>query len=163
MAKSKVKCPKCRKKLIDVASNYKACSNLDCDYSHNNSSKNSLYFPYFIFEDSRNHDFYQFNDIHDYKEEYDQLLFFSNHQDYLTRYEYRKETDFIEESLFENNKKKKFKRFLNELNVDERIIENKYRLINEGRQLEDKNPKEAFEYYKSIKNNNLFKNDYCFL
>ena len=58
MAKKRKTCPKCRKKLFNIESNYKACSNINCDYTSLDSEIGSIYFPYFMYEDSRTPDLY---------------------------------------------------------------------------------------------------------
>lgn len=161
MAKKRKTCPKCRRKLFNIESNYKACSNINCDYTSLDSEIGSIYFPYFMYEDSRTPDLYSIDTIeNDYNEDYDSYLFFSNPPDYITRFEYRQNTNFIEDTLFENKRPAKFDRHLKDDEINKKDLEFKYDIINKGRQLESINSKEAFNYYKSKKYNFLFKNDY---
>ena len=155
------KCDLCGSDMIKVIGSNISCTNEDCENYINDD-----YEVTFV-------DFYEYEDISefsidslpdnvesDYEEDYDKYLFFSDRNDYISRFEYRKSSDFIEDHLFDGKKINNFKRYLE---VDElenlQYIEAKYEIINEGRKLEN-NYQEASEYYEKCLHKKLFKNDY---
>ena len=156
------KCPLCGENLIKIASSYWSCPNIGCDNYFNYQEFDRVYIDHYIAEDKIKQNFSRIDNIdEDYVEEYDKYLFFSDNPNYITRYEYRQSNNFIEDYLFYNYKKSKFNFYVDDdkiLNHDDLL--HKHELMYKGRDLENISSREAFEYYKSIKNNPLFRNDY---
>ena len=155
------RCDSCGSELIKFGSDI-FCSNYDC---HNVISveKDVIYIKYEDYKDVSNLNFDNVsNEISDrYVEDYDDFLYFSDRPDYISRFEYRKRNDFIEDKIFKGNKIDVSKRYLNRSeihNFDD--ISEKYDLLVEGRILEKKSHKQALEFYEGLLNHRLFKNDY---
>ena len=155
------RCDSCGSELIKFGSDV-FCSNYDC---HNVISveKDVIYIKYEDYKDVSNLNFDNVsNEISDrYVEDYDDFLYFSDRPDYISRFEYRKRNDFIEDKIFKGNKIDVSKRYLNRSeihNFDD--ISEKYDLLVEGRILEKKSHKQALEFYEGLLNHRLFKNDY---
>lgn len=154
-------CPFCGDNLIKIASSYWSCTNKYCKYFFNFKEYDNVFIDNLYYGDEIIRDFSMKNIDNDYRKDYDDYLFFSNHPNYISRYEYRRMNNFIEDYLFKDYKRAKFSRFIDDKEVSNiNKVKEKYELINKGRNLEDISSKEAFEYYKSIKHYSLFENDY---
>lgn len=156
------KCSICGSNLIKVIGSNVSCINKECD-NYINDEYDFIYVDYHDYKDIEDFDFTAIpeNLESDYEEEYDEFLFFSERKDYITRFEYRKMNNFIEDHLFKSNKIKNFKRFLDEDEIKSfNKVEKKYEIIDKGRELEIKNHKEALKYYESYLHDNLFDEDY---
>ena len=154
------KCPKCKQESIKILGSNKSCINENCEHYIPNSYDIN-YITYYGYEDQDDDLEWNVSSIEDnYIEDYDSFLYYSNQKDYISRYEFRKMNNFIEDYIFKNNGIAKFERFLDDeigINSD---VEYKHELIDKGRDLEKSNHKEALDFYKSLIRSNLFENDY---
>lgn len=152
------KCFLCGSNLIKFGSNI-SCSNLNC---RNNISDDNECIYIDFYGPVRDLDLQFSDDIYgDYTMDYDNFLYFSDRPDYISRMEFRKMNDFIEDTLFNGNQIHIEKRFLNSdevKNFDD--IEKKYEYMNRGRELEHESPEKALKFYEELLNCKLFKNDY---
>ena len=148
--------------MIRVLGSNKSCVNRDCE-NFVNDEYDRIFVNYDSYEDISDLDFESLPDNveSDYVEEYDDYLYFSDNSNYITRFEYRKMNNFIEDYLFKGNRIAQFERYLEDdgrYNLG-RITE-KYELLVKGRNLEKENLNEARDFYYSIFRNPLFANDY---
>lgn len=153
------KCSCCDSKLIKFGSNI-SCSNLQCnDIVSDDDECIYVNFNGQVRDLNWNDDYNHIPD--EYHKDYDDFLYFSEKSDYISRFEFRKMNDFIEDSIFDGNKIKIEKRFLNQGEVKNfEDIEKKYDYLNKGRDLEFTSHKEALNFYKGLLDDKLFKNDY---
>lgn len=155
------KCKSCGSKLVKFGSNV-SCSNLNCLNNISDDEK-SIYLKYEYYSDAKDLELntISVNIPNKYVEDYDDYLYFSDRIDYISRFEYRKMNDFIEDKIFKGNKIKISKRYLKKDEISNHYnIAEKYELLTEGRELEKESHQKALEFYKSLFNNRLFKNDY---
>lgn len=160
-----MKCPLCGIYMVKIANNVWSCKSERCDNYFHYDKNERVFINCKPYKENVKQDLNLSNNIEDeYVEDYDSFLFFSNQKDYITRYEYRKSTNFIEDYLFENNKPANFDMFLEDDEIpNKNRITSKYELIHKGKYLEDINSKDAFDYYLKILENDYeryFKNDY---
>ena len=152
-------CSYCSSPLVRVGSNL-SCTNENCE-NYVNKDYDSVFLDYNSYTDSSNLDYDTRSNVEStYEELYDDLLFFSDDPNYITRFEYRKMNDFAEDYLFDKFKIASFERF-HEIDADEfeRVLE-KYRLIDEGRRLESEDKTLALDFYKKTVYNKYFDDDY---
>ena len=152
-------CSYCSSPLVRVGSNL-SCTNENCE-NYVNKDYDSVFLDYNSYTDSSNLDYDTRSNVEStYEELYDDLLFFSDDPNYITRFEYRKMNDFAEDYLFDKFKIASFERF-REIDADEfeRVLA-KYRLIDEGRRLESEDKTLALDFYKRTVYNKYFDDDY---
>lgn len=155
------KCDLCGSDLIKVIGSNISCTNEDCE-NYINDEYDAIYVDFYEYEDISEFTLENIPDNveRDYEEDYDEYLFFSDRKDYISRFEYRKANNFIEDHLFKGKKISNFKRYLEEDELENfQYIEAKYELIDEGRNLEN-NYQNALEYYEKQLHKKLFRNDY---
>lgn len=155
------KCPICKKNLIKIASSYLSCSNKNCRNFFNMDGYETVFIDDYANEEEIVEESSAKYIPDDYVEEYDCYLFFSNQLNFISRYEYRQKNNFIEDYLFNNNKRGNYDNYIDDNKISNfKDVALKHKLIDKGRELENFSTNEAFDYYYSLKDNNLFDNDY---
>ena len=155
-------CDFCGSKLIKVVSSNISCTNKNCK-NYINNEQDFLFLDYYTYNEISDFDMGIISDNikTDYDEDYDKFLFYSDREDYISRFEYREMNNFLEDQIFKKNQINVEKHYLEDDEIEfKEYLTKKYEIINAGRDLESQDSQKALEFYKSKLHNRLFKNDY---